>query len=133
MRVRPRLLKRGEPVTLTIRVIAEQPPNHKLTFYPQHLREGRDKGAELTLDWRRDTDDQGHPVFVAACKLPADQLGNHLIQWRCDIGGDTEDYWRNFAVVNDDSTIVLLNDCGADDENRSQTDARASPATHLLE
>lgn len=115
LRVSPSLLKAGEKPTLTIRALSEKKPSGKLTVYPDYLKNGTEKGMELTLDWQSAKDDKARPIHTAKLELPAGKPGNYLVHWKCDIGGDIEDYWRTYAVVDDRSIVCLLNDCGTDD------------------
>jgi hypothetical protein len=115
LRVTPSLLKAGEKPVLTIRVLSEKEPSSTLTVHPNYLKDGTEKGTQLTLDWRSSKDDQGRTVYAAKTELPASEPGNHLLHWKCDIGGDIADYWRNYAVVDDNSIVCLINDVGTDD------------------
>ena len=114
LRVAPMLVRRGETPRLTIRILGSKKPSAKLTVHPNYLRAGIGGGVELSLEWKAATDKQGRAIHTAEIALPADDPGQYLAHWKCDIGGDIEDYWRSYAVASDGSTIVLLNDCGSE-------------------
>ena len=37
------------------------------------------------------------------------RCGNYLLHWKCDIGGDVPEFWRNFSVVDDTYAVMILN------------------------
>jgi hypothetical protein len=106
MELTPELMKANESVMLRIRALAVQIPNAKLAFYPNYLKTNRAEKKELTLAWRATGEKEaGLDVYTAELKLPDAGLGQHLVQWACDIGGDIDLFWRSYAVI-DDSTSV---------------------------
>jgi hypothetical protein len=106
MELTPELAKANEPITVRIRALANKTPNAKLEFYPNYLKTNRADKKELALTWRATGEKQaGLEVYTAELKLPDAGLGQHLVQWACDIGGDIDLFWRSYAVI-DDSTSV---------------------------
>lgn len=106
MALTPELAKANEPVTLRLRALAVKTPNAKLEFYPNYLKTNRAEKKELALAWRATGEKEaGLDVYTAELKLPDMGLGQHLVQWACDIGGDIDLFWRSYAVI-DDATAV---------------------------
>lgn len=115
LRVHPSLLQRGEKAVLTIRAWSERKPSPNVTVFPDYLRYGTEKGSDRALDWQSGKDERGRTVYSARLELTTGQLGTHLVHWKCDVGGDIEDYWRTYAVAGPGSVVCLINDCGTDD------------------
>jgi hypothetical protein len=107
--VTPELAKANEPITLRARALARKTPNAKLEFYPNYLKTGRADKQELALAWRATGEKQaGLEVYTAELKLPDAGLGQHLVQWACDIGGDIDLFWRSYAVIDDSTTVCTF-------------------------
>jgi hypothetical protein len=106
MELTPELAKADEPITVRVHALASKTPNAKLEFYPNYLKTNRADKKELMLAWRATGEKQaGLDVYTAQLKLPDAGLGQHLVQWTCDIGGDIDLFWRSYAVI-DDSTAI---------------------------
>ena len=106
MELTPELAKANEPITLRLRALAGKTPSTKLEFYPNYLKTNRAEKKELTLAWRATGEKEaGLDVYTAELKLPDAGLGQHLVQWACDIGGDIDVFWRSYGVI-DDATSV---------------------------
>ena len=132
LRVRPMLLQQGETPKLTIRALSEKKPNPLVTVCPNYLRDGTKDGISVSLDWKQDSDANGGTVFTAEAALPTAGVGNYLIHWKCDIGGDIDDYWRNYGVVDNSSTVVLLNICGTVTDSRVMMIENYLPHTYWM-
>jgi len=99
----------GEPVTASFEVTATHEPNKTLLLYPLYLRNGLDKPLKLELNWRVDGSREGRTLYRADLGLPAQELGQHLIRWDSNVGGDIETYWRSYAVIDASYAVVMLN------------------------
>lgn len=108
MTVTPELAKIGEPVTLQMEALATKSPNAILDFYPNFLVAGTSTSQPLNLAWKATGQHDSLTVYQAACPLPANATGNYLTHWKCDIGGDTTDYWRYFAVIDDTWAVAMF-------------------------
>ena len=108
MELTPELAKANEPVTLRMRALASKTPNAKLEFYPNYLKTNRAEKKELTLAWKATGEKEaGLDVYTTELKLPDAGLGQHLVQWASDIGGDIDLFWRSYGVI-DDATSVCV-------------------------
>jgi hypothetical protein len=109
MELTPELVKANEPVTLRVRALANKTPNAVLEFYPNYLKTNRAEKKELTLAWRATGEKEaGLDVYTAELKLPDAGLGQHLVQWACDIGGDIDLFWRSYAVIDDATSVCTF-------------------------
>lgn len=108
LQVVPQLALKGEPVVLEVRALASKQPNPKATIFPDYFHTGMKDSRELSLDWKQDGTEAGMTVFTAHVKLPSDKVGQYLIQWQCDIGGDIAQYSRSYAVCDNQSAVCLF-------------------------
>jgi hypothetical protein len=109
MTVTPELAAPGEPVTLRMEALAEKTPNAQATLTLNHLQTPPPAEEKpLVLPWKADGQSQGLTRYVCEVALPSGQPGQHLVRWKCDIGGDISEYYRNYAVVTPQTTICLL-------------------------
>ncbi len=109
LKVTPGLAMAGEPVTAGFEVTATHEPNKTLLLYPLYLRNGLEKPLKLELNWRVDGSREGRTLYRAELGLPAQELGQHLIRWDSNVGGDIESYWRSYAVIDASYAVVILN------------------------
>jgi hypothetical protein len=100
----PGLAKQNEPVTLNVSVISDKIPNNKLTYYSDYFKNDFSEYSELLLDWNKTAD--GYKTQIT---LPSRKNGQHLVKWKCDIGGDIDEYSRSYAVIDSSYTVVMLN------------------------
>jgi len=106
--VSPELAKIGEPVTFHIEALAVKTPNGVLDFYPDFFVNGTSTSQPLSLAWQTAGQHDGLTVYQADCPLPAAATGSTLVHWKCDIGGDTSDFWRYFAVIDDSWAVAMF-------------------------
>lgn len=109
MKVTPELALAGEKVTLELEVVADREPNPTLISYPEYLKTEMKVQKKLPLTWKVSGKKDGRNVYTAKLKLPADQKGQHMVYWSCDIGGDLKDFWRSYAVIDQTYAVCILN------------------------
>lgn len=74
------------------------------------------------LDWVKQ---EGNDAFQAAWNWTPARCGNYLLHWRCDIGGDVPEFWRNVSVVDKGWAVLILN-------STSHIQPRPEPDFHEL-
>ena len=114
MVVTPQLLLVGEPVALNFRVLSATRPNAKATLFPDYLHTQMGQTKEIDLPWQLSGTSAGLPVYTATVSLPAPAVGQYLVQWNCDIGGDIQQYSRTYAVCDNHSAVCLFLMCGGE-------------------
>ncbi|MEI8196076.1 MAG: hypothetical protein WCI73_09225 [Phycisphaerae bacterium] len=109
MRVVPELARQDEPQVVRLEALAERQPSPKVELRPHYLQSPPPSARELALSWRA-TGEKRHGLEVYAAELPLPSLGvgQHLLRWECDIGGDINEYWRSYAVADDETTICTF-------------------------
>ena len=110
MRVAPELTLPGEPVTLTVEAWAAKPPNPQVDLETSFMRSELASKKNLTLDWQPHEQADSLTRYTAELALKDLPAGQHLVKWRCDVGGDIEEFWRSFAVT-DLKTLVVMYHC----------------------
>lgn len=105
----PELARVDEPVTVRLAALADRTPQATLEFFPGYLQNARSDRRELTIPWKKTGEKRhGLDVFTAEVALPELAVGQHLIGWKSNIGGDIEQFWRSFGVVDDATSICLF-------------------------
>jgi hypothetical protein len=94
---------------LEIRALAAKRPNPKATLFPDYFHTDMKVSREILLDWKQSgKEEAGMTVYKANVKLPSDKVGQYLLQWQCDIGGDIAKYSRSYAVCDNQSAVCLF-------------------------
>ncbi len=106
-RVVPELTLQGEPVSLTVEAWAATPPNPQVELEANYLQPDVVKKQSLTLDWKANEQSGTLTRYTTELALKDLPVGQHLVKWRCDIGGDIGEFWRSFAVT-DLKTLVVM-------------------------
>ena len=114
MDVSPRLLLVGEPVELDFRVLSAKQPNSKAILFPDYFHTQIGSRQEINLPWKLSGTTAGLPVYTASVSLPASKVGQYLVQWDCDIGGDIQQFNRSYAVCDNHSAVCLFLICGGE-------------------
>ena len=118
----PGLLLRGEELTLTIQARSDdRSPNPKLEVLEGCYRQ-KPQVHRFLLRWRPNEAGDG---FAATWKWKPPRCGNYLLHWRCDIGGDVPEFWRNFSVIDNTYAVMILN-------STSHREPRPEPDFHEL-
>lgn len=107
MRVVPEVSLPGEPVKVCLEAWAEKSPNPELKLETGYLRANAAPVTRLSLKWEAGRKTDGLTHYSAELPLAALPVGQHLVSWTCDIGGDVAEYWRSFAVA-DAGTLVVM-------------------------
>jgi hypothetical protein len=105
LRVDPELARVGEPVRVRFEVWSARPPSTELVLEASYLRPAEAKTTALTLAWKAGPTEGGLTLHRAELALPALPVGQHVVRWKSDVGGDIPEFWRSFAVL-DDQTLV---------------------------
>ena len=111
MKIVPELANLNEPIALWFEVISFVKPNSIITFYGDYLKKGLGDQRAIPVNWN----DSGVDLetkkrkFTANVKLPSHELGQHLIKWSCDIGGDISEYSRSYAIIDDNTAVITFN------------------------
>lgn len=108
MSVTPELAKVGEKVTLRMEALADRAPSAALELYPQFFKTGMTDVWPIRLDWKASGQRGGLTVYRATAILPAEKPGSYLLHWKCDISGDTPEFWRYFAIVDDSYAVCMF-------------------------
>ena len=109
MQVVPELARQDEPQVLRLEALAEKQPSSKIELRPNYLQSPPPPARALGLSWRATREKRhGLGVYVTELPLPSLGVGQHLLHWECDIGGDINDYWRSYAVADDQTTICTF-------------------------
>jgi len=113
MRLSPRLSLIGEPVQLQMEVLSDKTPNDQIELYLDYIAERYNPAKKITLvklNWTRANDKSisGLDVYRAAHTFALAQPGSYLLHWICDIGGDISEFWRPFAVVDNNYAVCLF-------------------------
>jgi hypothetical protein len=114
MRVEPELALAGEPVKLDFRVLSAKAPNPKVSLYADYLHAGISHPQEITIPWQLTGTDAGLPVYTASLSLPSDKVGQYLVQWDCESGGDIPSYSRSYAICDSKSAVCVFVICGGE-------------------
>jgi hypothetical protein len=112
MRVEPELAFESEPMRLRIEAWAAKSPNPSVKLETNYLKATPGPTQELKLDWKAGEQKQGLTLYTAELPLPKLPVGQHVVSWKCDIGGDTEEYYRSFAVTGPHSMVAMLHFTG---------------------
>jgi hypothetical protein len=107
-RVAPELTLPGEPVALTVEAWASKPPNPKVGLETNDLQPRVAKKTDLTLDWKAGEKSGDLTRYTAELPLTDLPIGQHLVRWNCDIGGDIGEFWRSFAVAGPGTLVVMF-------------------------
>ena len=94
----------NQPVTITLEVKASKVPNSELVITKDWLSKSPNKVIK-SLDWTSKR--QGR--YSAQVDLTPQETGNYLVYWKCDIGGDIPEFWRNFSVIDNEWTVLIIN------------------------
>jgi hypothetical protein len=108
MRVTPQLAMRGEPVHIEVRAVTAKRPNPKATVFLDYFHTGMKKSRAVVLDWQPCGEEAGLPLYTASVSLPSDRLGQYLVEWNCDVGGDVAKFSRSYAVCDNHSAVCLF-------------------------
>lgn len=108
MRVVPGLSQVGEEVSVEFSVLADHEPARELRLYTDYLANSNAPPKTLNLIWKK----EGEARYVAVEKLRGLPRGQHRVHWICDVGGDVGEYWRSFAVADNDTLVVGLHFTG---------------------
>ena len=108
MRVEPEISLPGEPVFVRLEARAAAKPNSELILNKSYLQETNCSAGTLKLDWKAHEQEAGLTRYTAETELPALPVGQHNVQWNCDIGGDIKEFWRSFAVADRNTLVVML-------------------------
>jgi hypothetical protein len=109
MQVVPELARYDEPQVVRLEALAEKMPNPTVELRPRYLQSPPPPARELALSWRATGEKRhGLEVYVAELPLPSLGVGQHLLRWECDIGGDIEEFWRSYAVADDQTTLCTF-------------------------
>jgi hypothetical protein len=109
MQVVPELARQDEQQVVRLEALAEKQPNAKIELRPNYLQTSPQPARELALSWRATGEKRhGLDVYVAELPLPSLGVGQHLLHWVCDIGGDIQEYWRSYAIADDQTTICMF-------------------------
>ncbi|MCC6443302.1 MAG: hypothetical protein IT210_07575 [Armatimonadetes bacterium] len=117
----PELLLKGEEVKLQIACRSTRMPNPELEIWEDCYSQTPARRLHR-LRWDKDAADTG---YRAEWKWRPRRSGNYLLRWRCDIGGDIEEFWRHFAVVAPGDAVIILN-------STSHREPRPEPDFHAL-
>jgi hypothetical protein len=104
----PQLVFVGEPVRLQIRAVSPRPPQPRATVYLDYFHTKLAESREVALDWHRQGEQAGQPVYLATAELPAAKAGQYLVEWNCDVGGDIAKFSRSYAVCDKGSAVCLF-------------------------
>lgn len=108
MKVEPEIALPGEPITVVLQAWADKSPNPDLLLTTNYLQPDAKSAKTLKLDWKPGTKEDGLTQYQARLTLPPLSVGQHWIQWNCDIGGDISEFWRSFAVADKDTLVLML-------------------------
>jgi hypothetical protein len=114
MDVNPRLLLVGEPVELDFRVLSAKQPNSKAILFADYFHTQLGSSREINLPWKLTGTAAGLPLYTASVPLPAAKVGQYLVQWNCDVGGDIQQFNRTYAVCDNHSAVCLFLICGGE-------------------
>jgi hypothetical protein len=114
MQVSPQLVMVGEPVELDFRILSRKQPNAKATLFPDYLHTNMGGREEIALPWKLSGSSAGLQVYTATVPLPSAKVGQYLVHWNCDIGGDIDQYSRTYAVCDNHSAVCLFLLCGGE-------------------
>lgn len=107
-RVSPELTLPGEPVSVTVEAWASKVPNSRVSLETNYLEPSRVNKREVTLDWKAGEQEGGKTRYSATVPLKDLPVGQHLLRWSCDIGGDINEFVRSFAVADAKTLVVML-------------------------
>jgi hypothetical protein len=108
LQVKPEIVMKGEPITLTIEAWASKTPNPVAELVANHLQPKLSSKKDIPLVWTAKESVNGLTRYVAKKKLPELSVGQHYLRWNCDIGGDIQEFWRSFAVTDLNTLVVML-------------------------
>ena len=108
LEVSPPLVLVGEPVRLEIRALSSKPPQPRATVFLDYFHTHMAESRAVTLDWRRQGEEAGLSVYAATAELPAAKVGQYLVEWDCDVGGDVARFSRSYAVCDNQSAVCLF-------------------------
>ncbi len=108
MRISHGLVNVGEATELKMEVLAMQRPNPEAMLILNHILENPEPAKPVTLNWKESGRSSGMTRYIASVQLPTATPGQHLIIWKCDIGGDIDEFYRNYAVVTPDTAICTF-------------------------
>jgi hypothetical protein len=103
--VSAQLLSPGEEMTLTVRARSEGQPNSALEVW-ENCYDVTPSVSSVNLEWKKIAESGG---FEVVWKWIPPHCGNYLLHWRCDVGGDVPDFWRNVSVVDRGWAVMILN------------------------
>jgi hypothetical protein len=106
--VSPQLALVGEPVRLEIRALSARVPQPQATVFLDYFHTNLAESREVILDWHRQGEEAGLPVYLATTELPAAKVGQYLVEWNCDVGGDIAKFSRSYAVCDQRSAVCLF-------------------------
>lgn len=111
MRIVPELANQNESVTLKMKVISSAVPNTAILYYSDYLKNGLTSPTTQTLSWQATgTDaDTGKIIYAASYTLPANVLGQHLVKWTSNIGGDITEYSRSYGIIDNETAVFIFN------------------------
>lgn len=119
--VTPQMLLANEIVTVTLRARSTCTPNPILEVWEGSYA-AEPEIETVTLDWVKQ---EGDDAFQATWNWKPARCGNYLLHWRCDIGGDIPEFWRNVSVVDKGWAVLILN-------STSHIQPRPEPDFHEL-
>ena len=108
LQVSPPLVLVGEPVRLQIRALSPKPPQPRATVWLDYFHINMAESREVAIDWHRHGEEAGLGVYVATAALPAAKVGQYLVEWNCDVGGDIARFSRSYAVCDNHSAVCLF-------------------------
>ncbi len=123
MTAKPALAKVGEKITISLQAAADNIPQPTLEIYPRYLETKMGQKETLKLDWKKTGKSGEKVVYKAIVQYSPKVMGNYLVHWKCDTGGDVPEFWRYFAVIDASYAVCCL-------ESTSHSKGTPDPVLH---
>lgn len=111
MKIVPELANENEPVALVIKVLSSVPPHETISYYSDYLKKGLNESKQIAIQWKKEglNSDTNKQIYIANVTLPSSVLGQHLIKWSCNVGGDISEYSRSYAIIDNSTAVFTFN------------------------
>lgn len=108
MSVSPELSLVGEQVVYNIEAWSKVKPNTRVTLDMNYFEAGKCKSETREIAWKVVKSDNGFNCYQGSLTFKGLPVGQHVIKWSSNVGGDIKDYWRSFAVTDSSKLVVML-------------------------
>lgn len=108
MQVTPALVDIGEHVIAFIEVMSDRLPSNKLVVRHNYLSKQDETVMELQIEWKIVGKRHDVPCYYGEISLPCQKVGQYLVHYISDVGGDIKEFYRSYSVVDSSYAICLF-------------------------